>query len=51
MCLSLTNTPGTFQRLMEKWMGDLHLKECLLFVDDILTFSNNFDYHCNVKLI
>jgi hypothetical protein len=30
----LTNAPSSFQRLMERCMGDLHLKECLIFLDD-----------------
>ena len=28
-------------------MGDLHLKECLVFPDDILIFSKTFDEHAN----
>ena len=26
-------------------MGELHLKECLIFLDDILIFSQTFDEH------
>ena len=28
-------------------MGDLNLKECLIFLDDILIFSESFDEHLN----
>ena len=45
MAFGLTNAPATFQRLMERCMGDLNLKECLIFLDDILIFSEFFDEH------
>ena len=45
MGFGLTNAPATFQRLMEKCMGDMHLKECLIFLDDILIFSSTFEEH------
>lgn len=38
------NAPSTFQRLMEKCMGDLNLKEVLVFLDDII-FSSTFEEH------
>ena len=38
MAFGLTNAPTTFQRLMERCMGELNLKECLIFLDDILVF-------------
>ena len=31
MAFGLTNAPATFQRLMERCMGELNLKECLIF--------------------
>lgn len=37
----LTNAPSTFQRLMERCMGDLHLKEVLGFLDDLIIFSKH----------
>ena len=43
MPFGLTNAPATFQRLMEASMGEMHLKECLIFLDDILIFSFTFD--------
>lgn len=30
------NAPSTFQRLMERCMGDLHLREMLVFLDDLI---------------
>ena len=39
------NRSASMHRLMEKCMGDLHLKECLIFLDDILIFSNTFETH------
>lgn len=45
MAFGLTNAPATFQRLMERCMGELNLKECLIFLDDILIFSETFEEH------
>lgn len=41
----VTNAPSTFQRLMEKCMGDLHLKQVLVFLDDIIIFSDTLEEH------
>jgi hypothetical protein len=41
----LTNACSTFQRLMERCMGELHLKECLIYLDDIIIFSKTEDEH------
>ncbi|MCU7858926.1 MAG: DDE-type integrase/transposase/recombinase, partial [Candidatus Thiodiazotropha sp. (ex Lucinoma kastoroae)] len=45
MAFGLTNAPATFQRLMERCMGELNLRECLIFLDDILIFSVTFEEH------
>ena len=45
MGFGLTNSPAKFQRLMERCMGDMHLQECLIFLDDILIFSSTFEEH------
>ena len=45
MAFGLTNAPATFQRLMERCMGELNLKECLIFLDDILIISVTFEEH------
>jgi hypothetical protein len=34
----LSNSPASFQRLMERCMGDLHLHQCLLYLDNIIVF-------------
>ncbi|KAK7910387.1 hypothetical protein WMY93_015071 [Mugilogobius chulae] len=41
----VTNAPSTFQRLMERCMGDLHLKEVLVFLDDLIIFSDSLEEH------
>lgn len=41
----VTNAPSTFQRLMEKCMGDMHLKDALVFLDDIIVFSKTLEEH------
>lgn len=41
----VTNAPSTFQRLMEKCMGDLNLREVLVFLDDIIIFSDTLEEH------
>ena len=38
MPFGLTNASATFQRLMEMFMGNMNLQECLLFLDDVLIF-------------
>ena len=41
----VTNAPSTFQRLMEKCVGDLHLNEVLVFLDDLIVFSDTLEEH------
>lgn len=36
MAFGLTNAPATFQRLTEHCMGELHLKECTVFLADVM---------------
>ena len=45
MTFGLTKAPVTFQRLMEGCKGKLNLKECPIFLDVILIFSESFDEH------
>lgn len=39
----LCNSPATFQRLMERAMGELHMKEAFSFLDDALIPSNGVE--------
>lgn len=41
----VTNAPSTFQRLMERCMGDLNRKEALVFIDDLIVFSDTLEQH------
>ena len=45
MPFSLTNSPAVFQRFMNNILGDL-LEECIMvYLDDILVYSNNLKEH------
>lgn len=43
MPFGLTNAPATFQRLMERTMEELHMKECITFIDDVLVPGKDFE--------
>ena len=45
MAMGLENAPATYQRLVEECLGDLHLTVCLVFLDDIIIFSDTFEDH------
>ena len=45
MPFGLTNTPATFQRLMETCLGDLNLHWCIIYLDDIVIFSKDLASH------
>ena len=45
MPFGLTNAPSTFQRLMEKVVGDCNLKECLVFLDDVIVHGRSHTEH------
>ena len=37
--------PMTFQRLMQNCLGELNLTYCLIYLDDVITFSTDEDDH------
>ena len=39
MPFGLTNAPATFHCLMESCLGEMHLKWCIIYLDDIIVFS------------
>ena len=41
----ITNAPSTFQRVMERCMGELKLKQALVFLDDLIIFSSTLEEH------
>ena len=45
MPFGLTNSPATFQRLMESCLRDLHLNWCIIYLDDIIVFSKTPEKH------
>ena len=45
MPFNLTNAPATFQHLMESCLGELHLSWCIIYLDDIIVFSDNPKEH------
>ena len=45
MPFGLTNTPTTFQHLMETCLGELHLNWCIIYLDDIIIFSKTPQEH------
>ena len=38
----LCNAPATFQRCMERTLGDLHMTECFCFIDDLMVPTADF---------
>ena len=43
MPFGLCNAPATFERLMSQVMRGLHWKRCLVYIDDILVFGQDFE--------
>ena len=45
MPFGLTNAPARFQCLMETCLGEMHLKWCIIYLDDIILFSKTPEEH------
>ena len=45
MLFGLYNTPPTFHRLMQNCLGKLNLTYCLIYLDDVIVFSDMPDEH------
>lgn len=45
MPFGLSNSPATYQRLMEECLGDYNMTICLIYLDDLIIFSENFEQH------
>ena len=43
MPFGLTNSPATFQQLMQSCLGSLHY--CIIYLDDIIVFSKALEEH------
>ena len=45
MPFGATNAPSTFQRLMHDCLGDLNMNWCIVYLDDIIIFSDTKEEH------
>ena len=45
MPFGLTNAQATFQHWMNSCLGEMHLKWCIIYLDDIIVFSKTPDEH------
>ena len=45
MPFGLTNAPATFQYLMQSCLGNLHLQNCIIYLDDIIIFLKMLGEH------
>lgn len=45
MPFGLCNAPGTFQRLMEFVLAGLQWQTCLVYLDDVIVYGQEFDEH------
>lgn len=41
----ITGAPATFQRLMERAVGDMHLLQVLVYLDDLIIFGRSLEEH------
>jgi hypothetical protein len=43
----LANAPAMYQRLQEQCLGDLHVKICVIYLDDLIISSRTYEEHLN----
>ena len=43
MPFGLCNAPATFQILIERCMDDKNLRDCLIYLDDVIIFPSSFE--------
>ena len=51
MPFGLTNSPATFQRLMESSLGELNLTWCIICLGDIIVFSQTSEEHLRLGAV
>ena len=51
MALGLTNASATFQLPLEQCMGEPHIKESLIYLDDIIIFSKSYNTMSTVSVL
>ena len=45
MPFGLTNAPTTFQQLMQSCLGNLHLHNCIIYLDDVIVSYKTLEEH------
>lgn len=45
MSMGLVNSPLTFQRLMERCVGEMNLKDLVVYMDDLIIFAKDISSH------
>ena len=45
MSFGLMDAPATFQHLMQNCLGNLHVQYCIIYLDDIIVFSETPEEH------
>ena len=45
MPFGLCNAPTTFQHLMQNTLGELNLKYCIIYLDDVIVFGHSEEEH------